>query len=372
MKIAQVSPLWESVPPKLYGGTERIVSYLTEELVRRGHDVTLFASGDSVTAARLRKVCPEALRLKKGPVNRDAPFVLMMEQVFGAEAAQFDIIHSHLDFMGFPMSRRCQTPVLTTLHGRLDLPEIGPVFDEYPDMPVVSISNAQRAPLPQANWIGTVHHGLPDLYTFHPEPGSYLAFLGRISPEKRPDHAIEVAKRVGMPLRIAAKVDPVDRDYFEAEIERLLEHPLIEYVGEITDAEKCDFLGDAAAVVCPYDWPEPFGLVLIEALACGTPVLAYRRGSIPELIEDGVTGFICESLSEMVRAVERVPPLDRRRCRQSFETRFAVRRMAEDYLALYERLRAAVPIRPYAPASVRNHRVWTPDARVFVPETDAA
>jgi glycosyltransferase involved in cell wall biosynthesis len=370
MKIAQVSPLWESVPPKLYGGTERIVSYLTEELVRLGHDVTLFASGDSVTAARLQKVCPHALRLVTGPVNRDAPLVLMMEQAFGADAARFDIIHSHLDFLSFPMSRRCATPVLTTLHGRLDLPEIVPVFDEYPDMPVVSISNAQRAPLPRANWVGTVYHGLPDLYTFHPQRGSYLAFLGRISPEKRPDHAIEVAKRVGMPLRIAAKVDPADREYFETQIERLLEHPLVEYVGEITDAEKCDFLGDAAAVVCPYDWPEPFGLVLIESLACGTPVLAYRRGSIPELIEDGVTGFICDDLNNMVSAVERVPTIDRRRCRASFEARFTVQRMAEDYLALYERM-TAVPIRPHALAHARTNHVWKP-TRALVPTTDAA
>lgn len=372
MKIAQVSPLWESVPPKLYGGTERIVSYVTEELVRMGHDVTLFASGDSVTTARLQTVCPRSLRLTTGPVNRDAPLVLMLEQAFGADAAQFDIIHSHLDFLSFPMSRRCSTPVLTTLHGRLDLPEIVPVFKEYADMPVVSISNAQRAPLPHANWVGTVYHGLPDLYTFHPEPGSYLAFLGRISPEKCPDHAIEIAKRVGMPLRIAAKVDPADREYFEAQIERLLEHPLVEYVGEITDAEKCDFLGDAAAVVCPYDWPEPFGLVLIESLACGTPVLAYRRGSIPEIIDDGVTGFICDDLNEMAGAVKRLPLIQRRRCREAFEARFTVQRMAEDYLALYERM-AAVPVRPHALAHARatNH-VWKPGARPFIPTTDAA
>lgn len=358
MKIAQISPLWESVPPQLYGGTERIVSYLTEELVRLGHDVTLFASGDSKTSARLQAACPSALNLQaEGPINRDAPLVLMMEQAFGRDAAQFDIIHSHLDFLGFPISRRCATPALTTLHGRLDLPELGSVFEEYTDMPVVSISDAQRTPLPDANWQGTVYHGLPkNLYSFHPRPGSYLAFLGRISHEKRPDHAIEIAKRVGMPLRIAAKVDPTDRAYFEGQIERLLDHPLIEYVGEITDAEKSDFLGDAAAVLCPYDWPEPFGLVLIESLACGTPVLAYRRGSIPEIIDDGVTGFVCDNLDEMVSAIDRVPLITRQHCRNAFEERFTVQRMVEDYLALYERITAvSARVPALAKAGPINH-----------------
>jgi len=349
MKIAQIAPLWESVPPKLYGGTERVVSYMTEELVRQGHEVTLFASGDSLTTARLRAACPHALRLQGeggALVNRDAPLILMQEQAFGTEAEEFDLIHSHLDFLSFPMGRRCATPVLTTLHGRLDLPELVPIFQEYADMPVVSISNAQRIPLPHANWQGTVYHGLPDIYSFHPNPGSYLAYLGRICPEKRPDHAIEIAKRVGMPLRIAAKVDPVDREYFETKIAPLLDHPLVEYIGEITDQEKCHFLGDAAAVLCTYDWPEPFGIVLIEALACGTPVFAYRRGSIPEIIEDGVTGFICDSLEEMVTAIDRLPLLRRQQCRDSFEARFTVKRMVEDYLVLYERLAAAV--RPMA------------------------
>jgi len=355
MKIAQIAPLWESVPPKLYGGTERIVSYLTEELVRQGHEVTLFASGDSQTAADLRAACPEALRLQRGPVNRDAPLLLMQERAFGAEAGSFDLIHSHLDFLSFPMSRRCTTPVLTTLHGRLDLPELVPVYREYADMPVVSISDAQRTPLPQANWQGTVYHGLPDLYTFHPAAGSYLAYLGRICPEKRPDHAIEIAKRVGMPLRIAAKVDPVDREYFDRQIVPLLDHPLVEYLGEITDAEKCDFLGEAAAVLCTYDWPEPFGIVLIEALACGTPVLAYRRGSIPEIVEDGVTGFICEDLNEMAAAIERLPLIQRQRCRHAFEARFTVQRMVEDYLTLYERMTATV--RPRAHLNGRASRL---------------
>jgi len=251
MKIAQLSPLWESVPPQLYGGTERIVSYLTEELVRQGHDVTLFASGDSKTRAQLQTCCPRALRLHDTSlINRDAPLLLMQERALGAASAQYDIIHSHLDFLSFPMSRRAHAPVVTTLHGRLDLPEFQPIFNEYSEMPVVSISNAQRKPLPQANWAGTVYHGIPkNLYSLHERPGSYLAFLGRISPEKCPDHAIEIAKRVGIPLRIAAKVDPADQAYFKQKIERLLDHPLVEYVGEINDAEKNDFLGEAAALL---------------------------------------------------------------------------------------------------------------------------
>jgi glycosyltransferase involved in cell wall biosynthesis len=354
MKIAQISPLWESVPPRLYGGTERIVSYITEELVRQGHDVTLFASADSTTSARLDPPCPHALRLFDGPVNRDAPFMMMMEHALGKAAAQFDIIHSHLDFLSFPLSRRCPTPVITTLHGRLDLPEIIPVFNEFRELPVVSISDAQRIPLPQANWEATVHHGLPrNLYSFQPRPGSYLAFLGRISPEKCPDQAIEVAKQTGMPLRIAAKVDPVDRAYFETKIERLLEHPLVEYVGEISDAEKSDFLGDAAALVCPYDWPEPFGLVLIEALACGTPVLAYRRGSIPEILDHGVTGFICDNLNDMVAAVAHLPLISRQKCREVFEARFTVEQMVKNYLAVYERLACAKL--PHVYARMPNH-----------------
>ena len=356
MKIAQISPLWESVPPRLYGGTERVVSYLTEELVRQGHEVTLYASGDSQTAARLKPACAHALRLNTGLVNRDAPLILMQEQALGAEADQYDIIHSHLDFLSFPMSRRCPTPVLTTLHGRLDLPELVPMFREYADMQLVSISNAQRQPLPDANWQATVYHGLPDLYTFHPTPGKYLAYLGRICPEKRPDHAIEIAKRVGIPLRIAAKVDPVDREYFETQIEPLLNHPLIEYVGEINDAEKCDFLGNAAAVLCTYDWPEPFGIVLIEALACGTPVFAYRRGSIPEIIDDGVTGFICDSMAEMIAKLDQLPSINRRRCRDAFQNRFTVERMVKDYLTVYERM-ATVPARVHALAQSRSLRV---------------
>jgi glycosyltransferase involved in cell wall biosynthesis len=338
MKIAQVAPLWESVPPKLYGGTERIVSYLTEELVRMGHEVTLFASGDSETTARLEAVCPSALRLNTGIFNRDAPMIMLQERSLGA-AGDFDVIHSHLDFLGFPLARRNAQPVVTTLHGRLDLPELAPVFREYSEMPLVSISDAQRRPLSWATWKATIHHGLPrDLYSFHPQPEGYLAFLGRIAPEKRPDHAIQLAKQIGMPLRIAAKVDPADQHYYRAEIEPLLDHPLIEFIGEISDEEKNDFVGNALALVCPYDWPEPFGLVLIEALACGTPVLAYRRGSIPEVIDDGFTGFVCETLSEMAKAVERIGTIDRRRCRAAFEQRFTADRMARDYVALYKRI----------------------------------
>lgn len=372
MKIAQISPLWESVPPKLYGGTERIVSYLTEELVRQGHEVTLFASGDSKTKATLQSSCPHALRLHTGLVNRDAPLVLQLERALGAASTEFDVVHSHLDFLGFPMSRRAHVPAVTTMHGRLDLPELGPIFQEYAEMAVVSISNAQRTPLPGANWVDTIYHGLPaNLYRAHDRPGSYLAFLGRISPEKCPDHAIELAKRVGMPLRIAAKVDPADEDYFKQKIERLLNHPLVEYVGEINDAEKDDFIGHAAALVCPYDWPEPFGLVLIEAMACGTPVLAYRRGSIPEVIDHGVTGFVCDNLDEMAAAVPRIPEISRQRCREVFESRFTVERMVRDYVALYERM-ISTPGRTKPHAHVRAGNHGLVGAGHTLAKTDAA
>jgi glycosyltransferase involved in cell wall biosynthesis len=350
MRIAQVSPLWESVPPKLYGGTERVVSFITDELVRLGHDVTLFASGDSVSAARLEPICPQALRLITGTFNREAPITLQMERAF-SPSDEFDLIHSHLDLLGFPAARRCPVPVLTTLHSRLDLPELEPVFREFAEIPLVSISDAQRQPLPWANWQATVHHGLPrDLYTFQPRAGRYLAFLGRIAPEKCPDQAITVAKRTGIPVRIAAKVDAADREYFRERIEPLLDHPLVEYVGEITDAEKNDFLGEACALLAPFDWPEPFGLVFIEALACGTPVLAYRRGSAPEIIDDGVTGCLCENLDELTAAVEQVSTLDRRRCRQTFEARFTVERMVQDYLEVYEQI-----VSDRSTATLRSH-----------------
>jgi glycosyltransferase involved in cell wall biosynthesis len=338
LRIAQVAPLFESVPPQCYGGTERVVSYLTEELVAQGHDVTLFASGDSLTKARLVSPCRRSLRLDTDCVDRLAYHILMLEQVF-KQAHKFDLIHFHIDYLHYPLSRRNLVPILTTLHGRLDMPDLAPLYDEYGEMPVVSVSDAQRAPLPQANWQATVHHGLPpELYSFSGAAGSYLAFLGRISPEKRVDRAIEIARRVNTPLRIAAKVDPDDRHYFEETIEPLLKDPLIEYVGEIGDAEKGDFLADARALLFPIDWPEPFGLVMIEAMACGTPVIAYRNGSVREIIEDGCTGFIVEGIDEACEAVRRVPRLSRQRCREIFESRFTATRMARDYLRVYERL----------------------------------
>lgn len=338
MKIAQVAPLWESVPPVLYGGTERVVSFITEELVRQGHEVTLFASGDSTTKARLVPMCPEALRLSKVVTNYDAPLIAMLEKAFGP-SGDFDIIHSHLEFLPFPLAKRCSTPVLTTLHARLDLPELIPVFRTFADLPVVSISDAQRQPIPWANWQATVHHGLPkELYSFHADSGKYLVFLGRVAPEKGLDQAIEIAKRVEMPLRIGAKIDPTNLEYYRAVIEPLLDHPLIEFVGEVTDLEKDDFLGDAYAQLCPYDWPEPFGLVFIESLACGTPVIAYRRGSLPEIIDHGVTGFACETLEEMVQSVRHVSLLDRTRCRKAFEARFSTERMVQDYLRVYAKM----------------------------------
>jgi glycosyltransferase involved in cell wall biosynthesis len=338
MRIAQVSPLYESVPPKYYGGTERVVSYLTEELVRQGHDVTLFASGDSRTTARLVAGSPRSLRLDSQCIDQLAHHVTMLEAVM-ARAGTFDVIHYHVDYLHFPLSRRTPTPQLTTLHGRLDLPDLVPLYLEFSDMPVVSISDAQRAPLAHANWLGTVHHGLPsDLYAYQPGPGQYLAFLGRISPEKRLDRAIRIAQRAGLPLKIAAKVDKVDSDYFKASIVPLLDGRDIEYVGEITEQEKGAFLGGALALLFPIEWPEPFGLVMIEAMACGTPVIAYRRGSVPEVLEDGVTGFLVETCAEAVRAVARVPTMSRQMCRETFLRRFSAKRMADEYVALYGQL----------------------------------
>ena len=338
MRIAQVAPLFESVPPKYYGGTERVVSYLTEELVRQGRDVTLFASGDSETRARLVAGCRRSLRLDRHCVDQMAHHVVMLEHI-AQRAREFDVIHFHLDYMHYPLSRRHGTPQLTTLHGRLDIPDLQPVYHEFRDMPVVSISAAQRAPLPEANWLATVYHGLPeDLFQFRESPGEYLAFLGRISPEKRVDRAIEIAKELRIPLRIATKVDDVDRDYFQDFIEPLLRDPLIDYVGEIGDGEKDEFLGCAIGLLFPIDWEEPFGLVMIEALACGTPVVAYRRGSVPEVIEDGRTGFIVEDVAGAVQAVRQLHTLSRRACREAFESRFTARRMADDYVRLYHRL----------------------------------
>jgi len=338
MKIAQVAPLYESVPPHSYGGTERVVSYLTEELVRQGHQVTLFASGDSITQGRLVAPCPQALRLNPTCIDSLAHHFVMLEQVF-ATAADFDIVHFHIDYLHFPLSSRHTMPTLTTLHGRLDIPDLVPLFQAYPDMPVISISESQREPLPWLNWQGTVYHGLPEeLYNFHEEPGAYLAFIGRISPEKRVDRAIHMATKANMPLKIAAKVDQADHAYFETVIKPLLDHPLVDYVGEIGDHEKNDFLGQAYALLFPIDWPEPFGLVMIEALACGTPVIAHRQGSVPEIIEPGVTGWIVESLDDAVVAIQQVSTLSRRRCRQVFEERFLVSRMAKAYVHLYQTL----------------------------------
>lgn len=336
MKIAQVAPLWESIPPHRYGGTERIVSCLTEELVRLGHDVTLFAAGNSVTSATLRAICPSSLR-STPQMFPDASFSLLLERAFGTYAGHFDLIHSHIDLLGFPLARRCRTPVLTTVHTRLDLPELIPVFEQFPELPLVSISDAQRCSMPGANWQSTIHHGLSrNQYSLHRNLGTYLAFLGRISPGRGVEQAIELAKRTEMPIRIAARVDATDRAYFE-HIAQLLEHPLVEYLGEITDEEKNDFLGDAYALIFPVDRPEPFSVVLIEALACGTPVLAYRRGAVPEIVDHGSTGYLCDTLEEMTHTVAWVPNLDRRRCREAFEERFTVERMVQDYLLVYQR-----------------------------------
>lgn len=339
MRIAQVAPLYESVPPKYYGGTERVVSYLTEELVRQGHEVTLFASGDSVTSAHLVAPCERSLRLDKHCQDCMAHHVLMLEKVF-KDADRFDIAHFHIDYIHFPTLRRFKIPHVSTLHGRLDIPDLVGLYREFREMPVVSISKNQREPLLWINWQETIYHGLPeDLYTLNPEQGKYLAFLGRISPEKRLDRAILIAKRVGIDLKIAAKVDPANLDYFNDVVKPLLRDPLVEYIGEIGEGEKEDFLGNAYALLFPIDWPEPFGLVMIEAMACGTPVIAYSAGSVPEIIEDGVTGFLVNGIEEAVKAVDLIPSLSRKRCRQVFETRFSVSRQAGEYLHLYRRLR---------------------------------
>jgi glycosyltransferase involved in cell wall biosynthesis len=340
VKIAQVAPLYESVPPKCYGGTERVVSYLTEELVAQGHDVTLFASGESVTGAQLVAACERALRLDDRCRDPLAAHFRMLGQV-AKMAPQFDFIHFHIDYLHFPLTQRHAWPHLTTLHGRLDLPELRPLYRQFPGQPVVSISDAQRTPLPFADWVGTVHHGLPPgLHPFRDQPGKYLAFLGRIAPEKLPDQAIEIARRAGMPLRMAAKVDRADRDYYEQVIRPLLRTAgrHVEFIGEVGGRDKDEFLGNAHALLFPIDWPEPFGLVMIEALICGTPVIAYRRGSVPEVIDDGVTGFIVEGMDEAVRAVDRVAGLRRAECRRVFEERFSAARMARNYLKVYRRV----------------------------------
>jgi glycosyltransferase involved in cell wall biosynthesis len=349
MRIAQVAPLYESVPPQWYGGTERVVSYLTEELVRQGHQVTLFASGDSRTRARLVAACLRSLRLDKGCVDSLSHHIRLLELV-RKRAADFDIIHFHVDYLHFPLTRVMRWPSVTTLHGRLDLPDLLPLYREFPDVPLVSISHAQRRPLPWANWRSTVHHGLPpDLHTFRGEPGQYLAFLGRISPEKRVDRAIEIARRVGLPLRIAAKIDRADREYYDSQIKPLFNDPLVEYLGELGGRDKDEFLGNACALLFPIDWPEPFGLAMIEAMACGTPVLAWAGGSVPEVIDDGVTGFIVESVEEAVRAVGRVAELSRAGVRAVFERRFTAGRMAHDYVKVYDGILSDMGKQPRGP-----------------------
>jgi glycosyltransferase involved in cell wall biosynthesis len=339
MRIAQIAPLHERVPPKLYGGTERVVSFLTEELVRQGHDVTLFASGDSQTSAKLVRCCDMALRLNP-TVQNALPYHMIMLDAVGRRIDEFDILHFHIDVFHAPLVRDIADRTLTTLHGRLDLPDLAPFYAAFRDLPLASISNDQQQYLSNVNWLGTAYHGLPrDLLAFRSKADGYLAFLGRISPEKRPDRAIEIAALSGMPLKIAAKVDRADQTYWENKIRPMVAtHPNVEFIGEIDEHEKADFLGGASALLFPIEWPEPFGLVIIEAMACGTPVIAYRRGSVPEIIEENVSGFVVDSIGEAVTAVQRVAGLDRTKVRAEFERRFTAERMARDYLDIYRKL----------------------------------
>lgn len=338
MRIAQVAPLFESVPPQLYGGTERIVACLTDELVRQGHDVTLFASADSRTLARLYPLCPRALRLDPSIRDPLAYQTLMIEKVL-QHAASFDVIHFHIDHQYFPLSRFLKTPFVHTHHGRLDMPELWPLFREFSEIPLVSISDAQRAAVPNLNWQATVYHGLPrHCFPFNPARGNYLAFLGRVSPEKGLHFAIEIARRAGMPLKVAAKIDRHDAEFFESTLRPLLQSPGVEFLGEVGGHDKVALLRGAAALLFPIDWPEPFGLVMIEAFAAGTPVIAYRRGSVPEIVAHGATGYIVDSIDAAVAAVADIPQLDRAACRRAFEERFSVERMTRDYLTVYKAL----------------------------------
>ena len=340
MRIAQIAPLFERVPPKFYGGTERIVSYLTEELVRRGHEVTLFASGDSQTSAKLVVCCETALRLNPLVIDAVPYHIVMLEEV-RRRLDQFDILHFHIDFLHAPLVHDFSQRTLTTLHGRLDLPDISPFYGVFTQLPLVSISSDQSRYLPDVNWVGTVPHGIPaDLLPFQPNPtGRYLAFLGRISPEKRPDRAIEIAARTGLPLKIAAKVDRADQTYWDEEIRPMIQaHSNVEFVGEINEHDKARFLGEAAALLFPVDWPEPFGLVMIEAMACGTPIVAFDCGSVPEVLEDGVSGFIVDTVEQGALAVRRIANLDRAKVRSEFERRFTAERMAGCYLEIYDKL----------------------------------
>lgn len=338
MRIAQVWPLEEAVPPKLYGGTERIISFLTEELVVQGHDVTLFASGDSETSARLVPTWPRALRLDPAAVDPMAPLMVALDEV-ARHAAEFEILHFHLDYWSFPLFSRLSTPFVTTLHGRLDLPELKPLYDAFLDVPVVSISDAQRRPLPQANYVQTVQHGLPE-HLLKPQPviPTYLLFLGRICADNGVHRAIRIARACGIPLRIAAKVDKTDGEYFNAAIKPMLTDGGAELIGEVNDAQKPDSLSGALALLMPIGWPEPFGLVMIEAMACGTLVIAFDQGSVSEIIEDGLTGFIVVDEASAIGAIGRLHVLSRSAIRRRFEERFTARRMVEDYLAVYQRV----------------------------------
>jgi glycosyltransferase involved in cell wall biosynthesis len=344
MQIAQIAPLFESVPPRLYGGTERVVFWLTEELVRQGHTVTLFASGDSLTSAELVPCTREALRLN-GSVKDPIPYYMLMLDSVRRRADEFDILHFHIDQLHFPLFRNTAGRTVTTLHGRQDLPDLPPLYFGFREMPLISISHSQRKPIPRANFVDTVYHGLPaDLYEPNFQPrGGYVAFLGRISPEKRPDRAIEIARALGVPLKIAAKVDDVDADYFRETIAPMLDGPGVEFIGEINEEQKGRFLRDALALLFPIDWPEPFGLVMIEAIACGTPVLAFRHGSVEEIIDDGVTGRIVDTMAEAVAALPQVLRLDRRRVRRRFEERYSATRMARDYVNVYRKLLRRTP-----------------------------
>ena len=338
MRIAQIAPLAESVPPKLYGGTERVVSVLTEELVRRGHEVTLYASADSQTTARLKPCADQGLRLSQDEVDPLAYCLMQLASVFDAEK-EYDIIHNHIDYVAFPFARRSAVPVVSTTHGRLDLPETRRIYEYFSDVPLVSISHEQRTPLPNSKWAGNVYNAIDiDCYEFQPEKGSYLAFLGRVSPEKRVDRAIEVARSLEIPLKIAAKIDDSDKDYFEHAIKPFLDSSLIEFVGEVDDAQKNDFLGKALAYLFPIDWPEPFGLTMVEAMACGTPVVAMEAGSVPEVVVDGVSGFVCPSFREFIEMAEEVQSLDRLACRRSVEERFSPKAMADGYEQVYQDL----------------------------------
>jgi len=363
MRIAQIAPLAESVPPQFYGGTERIVSYLTEELVALGHEVTLFASADSRTTASLVACAPTALRLDP-TVAEQLPHLLVMLEEVRERAQEFDILHFHVDLLSAQLQRQVPTPSVTTLHGRLDLPDLQPFYRAFADVPLVSISDAQRRPMPPVNWVRTVHHGLPlDLLPFQPEPQNYLAFLGRISPEKRPDRAIEIASRSGIPLRIAAKVDKADEAYWREAIEPMVRaNPIVEFVGEIGESEKSAFLGNARALLFPIDWPEPFGLVMIEAMACGTPVIAYPCGSVPEVLDDGVTGILT-SVAEASAAVAKAAALDRGGVRACFERRFSVHQMAEAYLQVYEELCGSAT----KPLPGENAKRWRHGAAILKP-----